>query len=79
MTLRMLAVLDEHGDLIVDDLDLDLWRSADGLQVLRLDEDEFAASGLVERDPAAAAQAFAALDELEIFAHTEQGFDPLLA
>jgi predicted RNA-binding protein associated with RNAse of E/G family len=73
------AVLDEQGDLVVDDLDLDLWRSADGLQVLRLDEDEFAASGLVERDPAAAAQAVAALDELEILANTEQGFDRLLA
>ncbi|MGI5126360.1 DUF402 domain-containing protein [Pseudonocardia sp. CA-107938] len=72
-------VLDERGDLVVDDLDLDLWRSADGLQVLRLDEDEFAASGLVESDPAAAAQAVAALDELEILAHADGGFEQLLA
>jgi hypothetical protein len=52
------------GVLEVVDLDLDLWRSADG-QVLRLDEDEFAASGLAERDPAAARQAVAAIEELE--------------
>ena len=32
---------------------------------LRLDEDEFLASGLTERDPAAAARARQALDELE--------------
>ncbi|WP_424214522.1 DUF402 domain-containing protein [Streptomyces sp. BI20] len=51
--------------ITVEDLDLDLWVSADGGSVLRLDEDEFAASGLAERDPAAAAAASAALDELE--------------
>ncbi|MDN5858854.1 MAG: DUF402 domain-containing protein [Pseudonocardia sp.] len=71
--------LDERGDLVVDDLDLDLWRSADGLRVLRLDEDEFAASGLLESDPAAAAQAAAALDELEILAGADGGFEQLLA
>ncbi len=71
--------LDERGDLVVDDLDLDLWRSADGLRVLRLDEDEFAESGLLESDPAAAAQAVAALDELEILANAEGGFEQLLA
>jgi hypothetical protein len=71
--------LDEHGDLVVDDLDLDLWRSADGLRVLRLDEDEFAASGLLEADPASAAQALAALDELEILANAEGGIEQLLA
>ncbi|MER6984620.1 DUF402 domain-containing protein, partial [Streptomyces carpinensis] len=32
-------------ELVVEDLDLDLWRSADGTDVRRLDEDEFAASG----------------------------------
>ncbi|MFJ6212382.1 DUF402 domain-containing protein [Streptomyces sp. NPDC092296] len=53
------------GALVVADLDLDLWLSADRSTVLRLDEDEFAASGLEERDPAAAASARAALDELE--------------
>ncbi|MEU6525892.1 DUF402 domain-containing protein [Streptomyces sp. NPDC046924] len=52
-------------ELVVEDLDLDLWRSADGTDVRRLDEDEFAASGLAETDPRAAAAAVAALDELE--------------
>jgi hypothetical protein len=47
------------------DLDLDLWRSADGSTVLRLDEEDFAASGFADRDPAGAAQARLALDELE--------------
>ncbi|MGC5040873.1 MULTISPECIES: DUF402 domain-containing protein [unclassified Streptomyces] len=53
------------AELVVEDLDLDLWRSADGTDVRRLDEDEFAASGLAERDPEAARAALAALDELE--------------
>jgi len=51
--------------LFSEDLDLDLWASADGATVLRLDEEDFAASGLAERDPAAARRALAALDELE--------------
>ncbi len=55
----------EDGTLVVEDLDLDLWLSADRATVLRLDEDEFLASGLTERDPAAAARARQALDELE--------------
>ena len=63
--------------LVVEDLDLDLWRSADGTDVRRLDEDEFAASGLAERDPRAAATAVAALDELERLA-LHGGFDDLL-
>ncbi|MFJ1594587.1 DUF402 domain-containing protein [Kitasatospora albolonga] len=53
------------GVLAVEDLDLDLWVSADGTSVLRLDEDEFDASGLAGRDPAAAGEAVRALDELE--------------
>ncbi|RPF32364.1 DUF402 domain-containing protein [Streptomyces sp. TLI_185] len=65
-------------ELVVEDLDLDLWHSADGTDVLRLDEDEFAESGLTETDPDAAAAAVAALDELETLAH-EGGFDALLA
>ncbi|TLS43437.1 DUF402 domain-containing protein [Streptomyces montanus] len=65
-------------ELIAEDLDLDLWRSADGTSVLRLDEDEFADSGLTETDPEAAAAAVAALDELELLAR-EGGFDALLA
>ncbi|MGX1628490.1 DUF402 domain-containing protein [Streptomyces albidoflavus] len=53
------------GVLVVEDLDLDLWVPADGGEVLRLDEDEFAASGLERSDPVAAAAASAALDALE--------------
>jgi hypothetical protein len=64
-------------EVVVEDLDLDLWRSADGREVLRLDEDEFAASGLRERDPRAAGRAEAALDELELLAR-EDGFGRLL-
>ncbi|MFF5446580.1 DUF402 domain-containing protein [Streptomyces sp. NPDC012888] len=53
------------GEIVVEDLDLDLWVSADGSAVLRLDEDEFEASGLAGRDPEAARRAASALDELE--------------
>lgn len=56
------------GELVVEDLDLDLWVSADGATILRLDEDEFAASGLAGRDPEAAGRAVRALDELELLA-----------
>ncbi|MEU6303576.1 DUF402 domain-containing protein [Streptomyces chartreusis] len=66
-------------ELVVEDLDLDLWRSADGTDVLRLDEDEFAESGLERSDPEAAAAAGAALDELEVFATVEGGLESLLA
>ncbi|MCZ4610733.1 DUF402 domain-containing protein [Streptomyces sp. Lzd4kr] len=66
-------------ELVVEDLDLDLWRSADGTEVLRLDEDEFAESGLERSDPEAAAAAVAALDELEVFARVEGGLESLLA
>ncbi|MCL6738771.1 DUF402 domain-containing protein [Streptomyces neyagawaensis] len=65
------------GELVVEDLDLDLWRSADGTAVVRLDEDEFADSGLPTTDPEAAAAALAALDELELLAQ-EGGFTALL-
>ncbi|WP_125264814.1 DUF402 domain-containing protein [Streptomyces alboflavus] len=51
--------------LTVEDLDLDLWCSADGTTILRLDEDEFAESPLPDSDPPAAAAAMAALDDLE--------------
>ncbi|MBT2438979.1 DUF402 domain-containing protein [Streptomyces sp. ISL-36] len=53
-------------EVVVEDLDLDLWVSADGSEVLRLDEDEFQASGLAVTDPEAAARAVVALDELEV-------------
>ncbi|MGW1957370.1 DUF402 domain-containing protein [Streptomyces sp. NPDC001920] len=66
-------------ELVVEDLDLDLWRSADGSDVRRLDEDEFAESGLAQSDPEAAAAAVAALDKLEAFATVEGGMESLLA
>ncbi|GLX19375.1 MULTISPECIES: DUF402 domain-containing protein [Streptomyces] len=66
------------GEIVVDDLDLDLWVSADGKSVLRLDEDEFAASGLAEADPEAAARAVRALDSLEERARTPEGLAALL-
>ncbi|CAM5487354.1 hypothetical protein STENM223S_01485 [Streptomyces tendae] len=65
-------------ELVVEDLDLDLWRSADGTDVRRLDEDEFTESGLAGRDPEAAAAAVAALDELERLARGDE-FTGLLA
>ncbi len=55
----------DDGLLVSEDLDLDLWVSADGRTVLRLDEDEFAASGRTMTDPVAATQALDALAELE--------------
>jgi hypothetical protein len=55
----------EDGRLVSEDLDLDLWVSADGQTILRLDEEDFAASGLSESDPASAGQARRALNELE--------------
>ncbi|WP_018352545.1 DUF402 domain-containing protein [Longispora albida] len=58
------------------DLDLDLWLSGDGSLVLRLDEDEFAESGLADTDPDAAAEAIRTLDELETLAR--RGFPGLL-
>jgi predicted RNA-binding protein associated with RNAse of E/G family len=67
----------EPGALVVADLDLDLWVSADGATVLRLDEDEFEESGLSDRDPGAAARARQALDELERLARNG-GFSELL-
>ncbi|KPH98894.1 protein of unknown function DUF402 [Actinobacteria bacterium OK074] len=72
------AVLAGSGaELVVEDLDLDLWRSADGSAVLRLDEDEFADSGLSRTDPEAATAAERALDELELLAK-QGGFEDLL-
>ncbi|MEE1941916.1 DUF402 domain-containing protein [Streptomyces sp. TRM 70361] len=51
------------------DLELDLWVSGDRTAVLRLDEDEFEASGLPEHDPEAAQHARRALKELESLAN----------
>ncbi|MGW0906333.1 DUF402 domain-containing protein [Streptomyces sp. NPDC002853] len=60
--------------LTVEDLDLDLWCSADGSTILRLDEDEFRESNLTTTDPEAASAALAALDTLE---HLARGGGPL--
>ncbi|MER8044128.1 DUF402 domain-containing protein [Streptomyces sp. NPDC094032] len=62
---RPAVVAADGSGLVVEDLDLDLWVSADGAEVLRLDEDEFAASGLTTTDPEAAVRAERALDELD--------------
>jgi hypothetical protein len=57
-----------NGEVISEDLELDLWLSADEQTILRLDQDEFIASGLQAIDPAAAAAAVAALKDLESLA-----------
>jgi catechol 2,3-dioxygenase-like lactoylglutathione lyase family enzyme len=59
---RPLVVRDDR--LYSEDLYLDVWVSADGRTVLRLDEDEFAGSGLAERDPPVDAAAERAFEEL---------------
>jgi hypothetical protein len=64
------------GLVVSEDLDLDLWVSADGRTVLRLDEDDFVDSALAERDPDTAAEALRALDELERLAR--DGFTGVL-
>ncbi|MEU8622366.1 DUF402 domain-containing protein [Streptomyces sp. NPDC048623] len=61
---RPAVVAADGASVVVEDLDLDLWVSGDGREVLRLDEDEFAASGLAASDPEAAGRAVRALDEL---------------
>lgn len=63
--------------IAVADLDLDLWLSGDHSRILRLDEDEFEASGLAAREPDTAARALASLDELEATARAD-GFTALL-
>ncbi|MFI6001288.1 DUF402 domain-containing protein [Streptomyces sp. NPDC051366] len=68
----------QDGEILVEDLDLDLWVSADGSAILRLDEDEFAASGLTETDPQAAAEAVRALDTLAAQALEPAGLTALL-
>ncbi|MFC8509188.1 DUF402 domain-containing protein [Streptomyces sp. NPDC057411] len=62
---RPAVVAADGAEVVVEDLDLDLWVSADGREVLRLDEDEFAASGLAASDPEAAERAVRTLDELD--------------
>ncbi|WP_051951639.1 DUF402 domain-containing protein [Actinacidiphila yeochonensis] len=70
-------VVVDGGVLVSEDLDLDLWVSADGTDVRRLDEDEFAASGLSARDPEAAGNAVRALDALERAALGAGGLEQL--
>lgn len=72
------AVVEAPHSLVVQDLDLDLWLSADRDTLLRLDEDEFLDSGLDTRDPAAARHARRALDELETLAR-QDAFAALLS
>ncbi|MEU5158169.1 DUF402 domain-containing protein [Streptomyces sp. NPDC020875] len=68
------------GDVLtVEDLDLDLWVPPDGGAPLRLDEDEFAESGLAGRDPEAAASALRTLDSLAALAAGPDGGSALLA
>jgi hypothetical protein len=67
------------GTIVVDDLELDVWLSGDRSTVLRLDEDEFIASGLAEREPETAVAALRAWDELEQVARGDGGFADLLA
>jgi hypothetical protein len=59
------------GVIVSDDLELDLWVSADRMTILRLDEDEFEASGLRATDPEAAMHAIAAFDRLAALAAGE--------
>lgn len=66
----------EGNELVSEDLFLDLWVSADGRTVLRLDEDEFAASSLAETDLHAVSRAKDALADLEQLA--SQGFRGLV-
>lgn len=67
----------EDGIVETADLYLDLWMSADTTTVIRLDEDEFAASGFAEEEPEAAFQARQALDELERLARSRELFPVL--
>ncbi|MFE6163871.1 DUF402 domain-containing protein [Streptomyces sp. NPDC056486] len=68
----------DGATLTVEDLDLDLWCSADGKTILRLDEDEFTESGLAARDPDAASEALSALDTLEHLARAGAPLSPSL-
>lgn len=51
--------------IISEDLDLDVFVSADRSTILRLDVEEFEQRGVALSDPATYAAAYAALDELE--------------
>ena len=70
--------LDVDGAIVSEDLILDLWVSGDGRTILRLDEDELAASTLVASDPDAAERARRTLDELERVARSPGGLSAAL-
>lgn len=61
----------QEREIIYEDLDLDLWLSGDRATILRLDEDEFAASGIEREDPSAAHHARAAFEHLAALAADE--------
>lgn len=65
------AVLSD-GVIESEDLELDVFVSADRQMILTLDEDEFEERGLQESEPAAYAAALAALDELHTLARAGQ-------
>jgi predicted RNA-binding protein associated with RNAse of E/G family len=65
------SYLDE-GRLVSEDLELDLWVSADRQTIIRLDEEDFVSSGIAETDPGAATEARRAMSQLEQLAR--QGF-----
>lgn len=65
----------EGGVIVSEDLDLDLWVSADRGTILRLDEADFEGSGLGRTDPEAAQHALSAIEELERLART--GFEEI--
>ncbi len=68
-------VVIEGEELRSHDLELDLWIDPER-RTLRLDEDEFEASGMRTRDPEAAGAALAAILELEALA--QAGLDDVL-
>ncbi|TLQ41937.1 DUF402 domain-containing protein [Streptomyces marianii] len=62
----------DGSEVLVEELGLNLWVSADAATVFRLNEEEFASSDLRERDPEATRMAESALDELELMAKSGQ-------
>lgn len=66
----------EPARLLSRDLYLDLWIASDRRTIVRLDEDEFEASGIRQREPETALAACEALVELERIA--EHGLEQLL-
>lgn len=60
----------ENATITSEDLELDLFVSADRSQMVTLDVDEFEARGFEHSDPAAHVAALAALDQLKHMART---------